>query len=49
MRVQVQLRIVGDESSVISEGEILYLDKSGDRLEVVGLTLDEAKGRIQVP
>jgi hypothetical protein len=49
MRVQVQLRIVGDESSVISEGEILHLDKSGDRLEVVGLALDEAKGRIQVP
>jgi hypothetical protein len=33
MRIQVQLRIVGDDSSVISEGEILHLDKGDDQLE----------------
>jgi hypothetical protein len=43
MRIQIQLRIVGDASSVISEGEILHLDKGDDRLEVVGLAFDEAK------
>jgi hypothetical protein len=43
MRIQIQLRIVGDDSSVISEGEILHLDKGDDRLEVVGLAFDEAK------
>jgi len=37
MRIQVELRIVSDDSSVISEGEILHLNKGDDRLEVVGL------------
>ncbi len=46
MRVQVQLRIVGDESSVISEGEILHFDKGDDRLEVIGLSFDEAKAAL---
>src|SRR5918994_4645126 len=41
MRIQIQLRIVGDDSSVISEGEILHLDKGDDRLEV--MSFDEAK------
>jgi hypothetical protein len=43
MRIQIQLRIVSDDSSVISEGEILNLEKGDDRLEVVGLAFDEAK------
>jgi hypothetical protein len=44
MRVQIQLRIVGDDGHVISEDEILHLDKGNDRLEGIGLSLDEAKG-----
>jgi hypothetical protein len=43
MRIQIQLRIVADDNSVISEGEILHLDKGDDRLEVIGLSFDEAK------
>src|SRR3954447_6028974 len=44
MRVQVQLRIVADDDSVISDDtELLLLDKSDDRLEALGLSLAEAK------
>jgi hypothetical protein len=43
MRIQIQLRIVADDNSVISEGEILYLDKGDDRLETIGLSLADAK------
>jgi hypothetical protein len=43
MRAQIQLRIVGDGDTVISDDEVLRLDKPGDRLEAVGLSLDEAK------
>src|SRR3954466_13543632 len=43
MRIQIQLRIVADDNSVISEGESLRLDKGDDRLEVIGLSFDEAK------
>jgi hypothetical protein len=43
MRVQIQLRIIADDDSVISEDEILQLDKGDDRLEAIGLSLDEAK------
>src|SRR5690349_1248544 len=43
MRIQIQLRIVSDDDSVISEKEILHLDKSDDRLEAIGLSLGEAK------
>ena len=43
MRIQIQLRIVGDDDTVISEDEILHLDKGDDRLEAIGLSLDEAK------
>ena len=32
-----------DDNSVISEDEILHLDKGDDRLEVIGLSFDEAK------
>src|SRR4051795_7497846 len=44
MRIEIQLRIVGDDDSVISTDEVLYLDKSDDRLEAIGLALSEAKG-----
>ena len=43
MRVQIQLRIIADDDSVISEDEILQLDKGDDRLETIGLSLGEAK------
>src|SRR4051812_21226438 len=44
MRVQVQLRIVAQDESVISDdAELLLLDKSDDRLEALGLSLAEAK------
>src|SRR3954454_14766646 len=43
MRIQIQLRIVADDNNVISEGEILHLDKGDDRLEVIGLSFDESK------
>ena len=50
LRVQLQLRIVSDDDTVISDEVILQLDKSDDRLEAVGLCLEEAKdllGRLQ--
>jgi hypothetical protein len=43
MRMQIQLRIVGDDGRVISEDEILHLEKGDDRREVIGLSLAEAK------
>ncbi|HZI75621.1 MAG TPA: hypothetical protein VFD73_16690 [Gemmatimonadales bacterium] len=43
MRIQIQLQIVADDDSVISEDEILHLDKGDDRLEAIGLSLGEAK------
>src|SRR3954462_7489057 len=46
MRIEIQLRIVADDSSVISEGEIPHLDKGDDRLEVIGLSFDEAKATL---
>src|SRR5690242_21727684 len=43
MLIQIQLRIVADDDSVISEDEILSLEKGDDRLEAIGLSLGEAK------
>src|SRR4051794_27860108 len=44
MRVRVQLRIVAEDESVISDDtELLLLDKTDDRLEALGLSLAEAK------
>jgi hypothetical protein len=43
MGVQLQLRIVGDDDTVISDDEVLRFDKTDDRLEAIGLSLDEAK------
>jgi hypothetical protein len=43
MRVQIQLRIVAEDESVISDDtELLLLNKSDDRLEALGLSLAEA-------
>jgi hypothetical protein len=39
----LQLRIVSDDGHVISEDEILRLDKGDERRETIGLSLDEAK------
>ena len=46
MRIEIQLRIIADDDSVISEGEILHFDKGDDRLEVIGLSFDEAKAAL---
>jgi hypothetical protein len=46
MRIEIQLRIVGDDNSVISEGEILQFDKGDDGLEGIGLSFDEAKAAL---
>jgi len=43
LRVQLQLRIVSDEDTVIRDEVILQLDKSGDRLEAIGLCLEDSK------
>src|SRR5918994_631572 len=32
MRIEIQLRIVGDDNSVISTDEVLHFDKSDDRV-----------------
>ena len=46
MRIEIQLRIIADDNNVISEGEILHLDKGDDRLEVIGLSFDDAKAAL---
>jgi hypothetical protein len=38
MRIEIQLRIVGDDDRVISVDKVLHLDRSDDRLETVGLS-----------
>src|SRR4051812_21896496 len=50
LRVQLQLRIVSDDDTVIRDEVILQLDKSDDRIEAVGLCLKDSKdllGRLQ--
>src|SRR3954451_18582010 len=50
LRVQLQLRIVSDDDTVIRDEVILQLDKSGDQLEAIGLCLADTKdllGRLQ--
>src|SRR3954469_3686289 len=50
LRVQLQLRIVSDDDTVIRDEVILELDKSDDRLGAVGLCLKDSKdllGRLQ--
>src|SRR3954470_2668514 len=46
MRIEIQLRIAADDDRAISEGEILHFDKGDDRLEVIGLSFDEAKAAL---
>jgi hypothetical protein len=46
MRIQIQLRIIADDNSVISEGEIPHFDKGDDRLEVIGLSFNDAKAAL---
>src|SRR6187431_3407235 len=43
MRIEIQLRIVGDDNSVISADEVLHFDKSDDRVEAIGLSFGNAK------
>src|SRR4051812_15266412 len=50
LHVQLQLRIVSDDDTVIRDEVILQLDKTGDRLEAIGLCLEDSKdllGRLQ--
>jgi hypothetical protein len=46
MRIEIQLRIVADDNSVISEGKIVHFDKGDDRLEAIGLSFNEAKAAL---
>jgi len=44
MRVEVRLRIVGEGGEVICDDvNVLAIDKHHDRLEAIGLSLDEGK------
>src|SRR3954463_10624788 len=43
MRVQIQVRIVTDDDTVLSEDVIACFDKGDDQLEEIGLSLDQAK------
>jgi hypothetical protein len=43
MRVQIQVRIVSDDETVLSEDVIACFDKGDDQLEEIGLSLDQAK------
>jgi hypothetical protein len=50
LRVQLQHRIVSDDETVIRDEVILQFDRSGDRLEVIGLCMKDSKdllGRLQ--
>jgi hypothetical protein len=50
LHVQLQLRIVSDDDTVIRDEVILQLDKSDDRLEAIGQCLKDSKdllGRLQ--
>src|SRR3954449_6741901 len=43
MRVQIQVRIVSDDDTVLSEEVIACFDKGDDHLEEIGLSLEQAK------
>jgi hypothetical protein len=45
MRVEIQLRIVGGDGTVLSDDAVLRLDRADHRLAAVGLSLAEAKPR----
>ena len=40
MRVQIQLRIITNDDTVLSEDVIACFDKDNDQLEEIGLSLD---------
>jgi len=44
----VRLQIVGDDGTVVADDEILHLSKQTDRLEALGLSLDEAKRMLRI-
>jgi hypothetical protein len=43
MKIELKLRIVTDDDNTVSDEEVLTLEKAHDRLEAMGLSLDEAK------
>jgi hypothetical protein len=43
MRVQIQVRIVSDDDTVLSKDVIACFDKGDDQLEEIGLSLEQAK------
>jgi len=43
MRVQIQVWIVSDDDTVLSEDVIACFDKGDDQLEEIGLSLEQAK------
>ena len=43
VHVQLQLRIVGDDGTELTDYEILRLKRSGKRLEALGLSLSKAR------
>src|SRR3954464_4860685 len=43
MRVQIQVRIVSDDDTVLSEDVIACFDKGDDQLEEIGMSLEQAK------
>ena len=48
MRVQIQLRIVSDDDTVLSEDVIACFDKGDDQFEEIGLSLEQAKTMLAV-
>src|ERR1019366_2230085 len=40
MRIQLQLRLTTDDGDVISDTEVIRLDRGEDRLEMLGLSLE---------
>lgn len=43
MKIEIKLQIVTDDDEAIADEEILTLEKAHDRLEAMGVSLDEAK------
>ena len=43
MRVQIHVRIVSDDDTVLSDDVIACFDKGDDQLEEIGLSLEQAK------
>lgn len=43
MRVEIQLRIVGDDETVLCDDAVLRLDRTDHRLATLGVSLAEAK------